>query len=155
MTKARVTKIFLAGVLAAIAGAIVATGAGAVAYTSNVFVMNGEEVVGLRASPLTWTLLSVGIVGAITMAAGAIAGLISWIGGMVRRAAPARDLQLRDLRNDRLHHRRTRRHGKGGAPLGACTGQSVTSHLRIAPAEAGPCARCTGSDRQRTALRDE
>ena len=83
MTKARVTKIFLAGVLAAIAGAIVATGAGAVAYTSNVFVMNGEEVVGLRASPLTWTLLSVGIVGAITMAAGAIAGLISWIGALL------------------------------------------------------------------------
>src|SRR5207245_5968487 len=83
MTKATVTKIFLGGVLAAIAGGIVVLVAGGIAYTNDVFVMNGQEVVGLRGSALTWTLLGVGLVGALAMAAGAIAGLLSWIGALL------------------------------------------------------------------------
>jgi hypothetical protein len=83
MTKATVTKIFLAGVLAAIAGGIVVLVTGGIAYTNDVFTMNGQEVVGLRSGPLTWTLLGVGLVGALAMAAGAIAGLISWIGALL------------------------------------------------------------------------
>ena len=63
MTKATVTKIFLGGVLAAIAGGIVVLVAGGIAYTNDVFVMNGQEVVGLRGGALTWTLLGVGLVG--------------------------------------------------------------------------------------------
>jgi len=83
MTKATVTKIFLAGVLAAIAGGIVVLVTGGIAYTNDVFVMNGQDVVGLRPGPLTWTLLGVGLLGALTMAAGAIAGLIAWIGALL------------------------------------------------------------------------
>jgi phage shock protein PspC (stress-responsive transcriptional regulator) len=83
MTKATVTKIFLAGVLAAIAGGIVVLVTGGIAYTNDVFTMNGQEVVGLRSGPLTWTLLGVGLVGALAMAAGAIAGLIAWIGALL------------------------------------------------------------------------
>jgi hypothetical protein len=83
MPKATVTKIFLAGVLAAIAGGIVVLVTGGIAYTNDVFTMNGQEVVGLRSGPLTWTLLGVGLVGALAMAAGAIAGLISWIGALL------------------------------------------------------------------------
>ena len=83
MTKATVTKIFLGGVLAAIAGGIVVLVAGGIAYTNDVFVMNGQEVVGLRGGALTWTLLGVGLVGALAMAAGAIAGLVSWIGALL------------------------------------------------------------------------
>ena len=83
MTKATVTRIFLAGVLAAIAGGIVVLVTGGIAYTNDVFTMNGQEVVGLRSGPLTWTLLGVGLVGALAMAAGAIAGLISWIGALL------------------------------------------------------------------------
>ena len=83
MTKATVTKIFLAGVLAAIAGGIVVLVTGGIAYTNDVFTMNGQEVVGLRSGPLTWTLLGVGLVGGLAMAAGAIAGLIAWIGALL------------------------------------------------------------------------
>jgi hypothetical protein len=83
MTKATVTKIFLGGVLAAIAGAIVGILAVGIGYANDVFVMNGQEVVGLRTSALTWSLLGVGIVGALAMAAGAIAGLVSWIGALL------------------------------------------------------------------------
>ena len=83
MTKATVTKIFLAGVLAAIAGGIVVLVTGGIAYTNDVFTMNGQEVVGLRSGPLTWTLLGVGLVGGLAMAAGSIAGLIAWIGALL------------------------------------------------------------------------
>jgi phage shock protein PspC (stress-responsive transcriptional regulator) len=83
MTKATVTKIFLAGVLAAIAGGIVVLVTGGIAYTNGVFVMNGQDVVGLRSGPFTWTLLGVGLVGALAMAAGAVAGLIAWIGALL------------------------------------------------------------------------
>jgi hypothetical protein len=83
MTKATVTKIFLAGVLAAIAGGIVVLVTGGIAYTNDVFVMNGQDVVGLRSGPFTWTLLGVGLVGALAMAAGAVAGLIAWIGALL------------------------------------------------------------------------
>lgn len=83
MTKATITKIFLAGVLAAIAGAIVGIAAVGIGYANDVFVMNGQEIVGLRTSALTWSLLGIGIVGALAMAAGAIAGLISWIGALL------------------------------------------------------------------------
>ncbi len=83
MTKATVSKIFLGGVLAAIAGAIVGIVAVGIGYANDVFVMNGQEIVGLRTSALTWSLLGVGIVGALAMAAGAIAGLVSWIGALL------------------------------------------------------------------------
>jgi hypothetical protein len=83
MSKATVTKIFLSGVLAAIAGAIVAIAAGGTAYANDLFVMNGPDVVGLRMTALTWSLLGIGTVGALAMAAGAIAGLISWIGALL------------------------------------------------------------------------
>jgi hypothetical protein len=83
MTKATVTKIFLGGVLAAITGAIVGVLAVGIGYANDVFVMNGQEIVGLRTSALTWSLLGVGIVGALAMAAGAIAGLVSWIGALL------------------------------------------------------------------------
>jgi hypothetical protein len=83
MTKATVTKLFLGGALAAIAGAILAIAAVWVGIANDVFVMNGQEVVGLRGSALTWTLLGIGLVGALAMAAGAIAGLISWIGALL------------------------------------------------------------------------
>jgi hypothetical protein len=83
MSKATVTKIFLSGVLAAIAGAIVAIAAGGTAYANDLFIMSGADVVGLRMTALTWSLLAIGTVGALAMAAGAIAGLISWIGALL------------------------------------------------------------------------
>jgi hypothetical protein len=45
--------------------------------------MNGPDIVGLRDSALTWSVLGVGIAGALAMAAGAMAGLVSWIGALL------------------------------------------------------------------------
>jgi len=86
MTKATVTRIFIAGALAATAGAVLAIAAVWIGYVNDVFVMNGPDIVGLNQSPLTWSLLGLGIVGALAIAAGLIAGLVSWIGALLNLA---------------------------------------------------------------------
>jgi len=83
MSKRSVTKLFLAGALAVIAGAILAVAAVWVGVANDAFVMNGPDVVGLRGSALTWSLLAFGVVGLLAMAAGLIAGLASWIGALL------------------------------------------------------------------------
>ena len=45
--------------------------------------MNGPDLVGLRGGALTWSLLALGIVASLAMAAGLIADLVSWIGALL------------------------------------------------------------------------
>ena len=83
MSKATVTKLFIGGALAVIAGSILAIAAVWVAIANDVFVMNGPDIVGLRGSALAWSMLGVGIVAASAIVAGLIAGLVSWIGALL------------------------------------------------------------------------
>jgi hypothetical protein len=83
MRKATVTKLFLGGALAVVAGAILAIAALWIGVANDVFVMNGPDIVGLRQSALAWSLLGLGMVGPLAMAAGLIAGLVSWIGALL------------------------------------------------------------------------
>lgn len=83
MTKATVTKLFIASLLAVAAGAIVlVVGVGA-AFASDVFVTSGADVVGVQGSPLAWILIGTSIVGGLVIAGGVVAGLISWIGALL------------------------------------------------------------------------
>lgn len=83
MSKATVTKLFISGGLAIIAGGMLAIAAIWFAIASNVFVMNGADVVAVRGSALAWSLLGVALVGGLAIMAGAIAGLASWIGALL------------------------------------------------------------------------
>ena len=83
MTKSTVTKLFIGGTLAAIAGAILAILAFGIAYAGDMFVMNGDQLVGVSGGALAWSLIGVGILGAVTAMGGAIAGLVSWIGALL------------------------------------------------------------------------
>jgi hypothetical protein len=83
MRKATVTKLFIGGAVAAISGAILAIVALWIGVANDVFVMTGPDIVGLRGGALAWSLLGVGIVGSVAMAAGLIAGLVSWIGALL------------------------------------------------------------------------
>jgi hypothetical protein len=86
MSKASVTKLFISGLIAALAGAVLLIVAVAVALANDVFVLNGSEIVDVRATPLAGTMLGLGIVGLLTVVGGAIAGLISWIGALLNTA---------------------------------------------------------------------
>ncbi len=83
MSKASVTRLFIGGLSAVGAGAILAIAAAWVAIANDVFVMNGPDVVGLRGSTLAWSLLGLGLVGGVAIVGGLIAGLVSWIGALL------------------------------------------------------------------------
>ena len=87
MSKATVTRFFIGGMLAVLAGAMLGVATVWIAIANDVFIMNGADVVGLQWSALTWTLLAVGIVAASAMIGGMLAGLASWIGALVNTAA--------------------------------------------------------------------
>jgi len=83
MSKATVTKLFIAGLIAVAAGAVVVVIAVAAAYTSDVFIVDGANVVGVNGSPLAFTLLAVAATGGVTIIGGAIAVFVSWIGALL------------------------------------------------------------------------
>jgi len=83
MIKSTITKLFIGGTLAAIAGAILAVLAFGIAYASDVFIMSGDQVVGVSGGALAWSLIAVGILGALAAMGGLIAGLVSWIGALL------------------------------------------------------------------------
>jgi hypothetical protein len=83
MSKATVTKLFIGGGLAVIAGAILAIVAVSIANANDVFVMQGPAIVGLRGSAVAWLMLPLGIVGGLAILGGLIAGLVAWIGALM------------------------------------------------------------------------
>ena len=83
MSKATVTRLFISSVIAASAGAIVATAAVWLAIENGVFVMSGQDVVGIQGSALSWILFGLAIVGGLTIVGGLIGGMVSWIGALL------------------------------------------------------------------------
>jgi len=83
MFKTTVTRLFIGGGLAMIAGAVLAIVAVAVAIANDAFVMNGADVVGLRGSPAAWLSVGFAVVGGLAIVGGLIAGLVSWIGALL------------------------------------------------------------------------
>jgi hypothetical protein len=86
MSKSTVTKLFIGGALAVIAGAILAIAAVWIAIANDVFVMNGADITAVRGSAFAWSLLGIAAVGGIAVMAGLIAGLVSWIGALLNTA---------------------------------------------------------------------
>jgi hypothetical protein len=83
MSKSTVTRLFIGSVIAAGAGAIVAISAVWLAIANDVFVMNGQDIVAIQGSALSWTLFLFGIAGALAFTGGLIGGLVSWIGALL------------------------------------------------------------------------
>ena len=83
MSKATVTRLFIGSAIAGIAGLILGGTAVGVAIANDVFVMSGQEVVGVQGGALAWSLLGVGVVGGLVIAGAMIGGLVSWIGALL------------------------------------------------------------------------
>jgi hypothetical protein len=83
MSKATVTRLFIGSLIAVGAGAILGIAAVAVAIANHVFVMAGSEIVGLQGGAFAWSLIGLGIAGAIVIMSGLIVGLIAWIGALL------------------------------------------------------------------------
>ena len=83
MTKATVTRLFVGGAIAVASGAILAIAAVWIAIANDVFILSGDDIVGLRWSAITWSMLGLGILGSLAVIGGMITGLVSWIGALL------------------------------------------------------------------------
>ena len=83
MSKATVTRLFIGSLIAAGAGFVFTIGAVWLAIGNNVFVMNGQDVVGIQGGGLAWTLLGFALLGVAAIVGAVITGLISWIGALL------------------------------------------------------------------------
>lgn len=83
MSGTSVTKLFIGGGIAIIAGAILAIAAVWIAIPNDVFIMRGSDIVGLQGGAVAWALLGTGIVGGLVVVAGLIAGFVAWIGALL------------------------------------------------------------------------
>jgi len=85
VSKATVTKLFVGSAIAVVAGAILIIAAVWIAIANDVFVMNrsGTEVVDIRGGSLAWSMLGLGIAGAVAAVGGMVGGLVSWIGALL------------------------------------------------------------------------
>lgn len=83
MSKSSVTRLFIGGGIAIIAGAIVAIAAVWIAIANDVFVMSGPDIVGLQGGAVAWSLLGVSAIGGIVILGGLIAGFVAWIAALV------------------------------------------------------------------------
>jgi hypothetical protein len=86
MTKSAVTKFFVGGIVAVIAGLFVAIVAVWAAFAAGEFVMDGPDVTGVKFTAFGWSMVGLMIVGGFSMIGGAIAGLIAWIGALINTA---------------------------------------------------------------------
>ena len=83
MYKATVTRLFLGGLIAFGAGAVVAIFAIALGVANDVFVMDGNDVAAIQGGALGWSLVGLAILGGLAAAGGVIAGFVAWIGAVL------------------------------------------------------------------------
>jgi hypothetical protein len=83
MFKSAITRLFIGGGIAIIAGAMLAIAAVWIAIANDVFVMNGPDIVGLQGGAVAWSLLGFSVTGGIVVVGGFIAGFVAWIAALV------------------------------------------------------------------------
>ncbi len=83
MSKATVTRLFIGGLIAFGAGAIIAVLAIGIAVANDTFVMAGNDIAAIQGGSLSWALISVAILGGLAAAGGVIAGFVAWIGAVL------------------------------------------------------------------------
>jgi hypothetical protein len=86
MSKPIITRLFVGGLIAFVAGLVVTIFAGLAAFAGTNVTMNGTEVTNVRIDTATWWSIGVATIGVLAMAGGAIAGLVAWIGALINTA---------------------------------------------------------------------
>jgi hypothetical protein len=83
MSKTTVTRLFIGSLIAVAAGGILAIATVWLALANDVFVMAGTDLVGIRGSATAWSLLGLGLVGAMAVIGGLVTGFVAWIGALL------------------------------------------------------------------------
>jgi hypothetical protein len=83
MTKETITRLFIGGIVAVVAGLIVAFVGVWLAFASGTFVMSGPDVTGVVWTTASWAMVGLAGVGCLAIIGGAVAGLVAWIGALI------------------------------------------------------------------------
>lgn len=83
MSKSTVTRLFVGGIVAVVAGLLLAAAAVLIAYFSGAFILSGPDVIGIQPTPGAWMFVVLGLVGVVGLVGGAISGLVAWIGALL------------------------------------------------------------------------
>ena len=86
MRKSTVVKIFVGSLIGMAASLVLFLVAGALALGSDVFVMDGPDVVGIKAGLFGWTMLALATVAVLGMLAAVAAQLLAWVGAVLNTA---------------------------------------------------------------------
>ena len=86
MTKSTITRLFVGGVVAVIAGLFLLIASALIALFSGAFVIEGSDVVGINATPQSWIFVLLGTIGVLGLIGGSIVGLVAWIGALINTA---------------------------------------------------------------------
>jgi hypothetical protein len=81
-----IVRLFIGSLIGLAGGLILLAIAGGLALSSDVFIMRGPDVVGVRSGAVAWTLLGFVGLAIIVMMAAAIAVFVAWIGAVLNTA---------------------------------------------------------------------
>jgi hypothetical protein len=85
MSKSTVTRLFVGGMVAIVAGTVLAIVALVAALVGGGLVIGGPAVVEVRGGPLVWSIVGL-VIALVAITGGSIAALVSWIGALLNTA---------------------------------------------------------------------
>lgn len=86
MNKPLISKLFVGGIVAVIAGVFLAGFAFVAAIAAGAIVVSGAPPSTVDITPFGWSMILLGILAVLAMVIGSLAGLVAWIGALINTA---------------------------------------------------------------------
>jgi hypothetical protein len=86
VSKRLVKELFIGSLIAAVGGSVLLLVVVGLAWTGDVFIMRGPDVVGVRSTPGAWILLGLGVLAVLALLAAALVQFVAWIGAVLDAA---------------------------------------------------------------------
>jgi len=83
MSKRTVTRLFVGGATAVVAGSLLELALVGAALAGGVVEFGGSSYIEVHGGAYTWTLVALGVAAVVVVAVGATAGVVSWIGALL------------------------------------------------------------------------
>jgi hypothetical protein len=86
LDKPLISKLFVGGIVAVIAGIFLAAFAFVAAIAAGAIVVSGVPPSTVDITPFGWSMIMLGILAALAIVIGSLAGLVAWIGALINTA---------------------------------------------------------------------
>lgn len=86
MAKVAVTRLFVGGIAAIVAGVVLQCTAAIAALAGGVVSFGGPNWVEVDGGAFAWTMVALAAIGVLVSALGGMAGVVSWVGALVNTA---------------------------------------------------------------------